>query len=398
MKIALVADTFPPMRTSGAVQLRDLAQEFVRQGHDLTVLLPTAGLDSAWKVEVIDGARVVRLIAPKTKDVCYVRRTMAEWLMPYAMRLALARSPLAEERWDGVVWYSPSIFHGPFVKFLKLQSGCRGYLIIRDIFPEWAADIGLIRPGIAYSFFKKVAQSQYAAADIIGVQTPGNLDYFVNWEERAAGCKVEVLQNWLGPQMGTTCRIRVDETCLTGRKVLVYAGNMGVSQGMDIVLDLAERMRQRDDLGFLLVGRGSEVARLRARAAAATLDNILFCDEIDPNEIPDLYAQCHVGIIALNTRHNSHNIPGKFLSYLQNGLPVLANVNAGNDLAGVVRSHRVGEVCESNELEEFVMKCEVLIDKIASDSEVNTRCRELIQKFYTVEKTVKQIVSALAHS
>jgi hypothetical protein len=159
MRIALVADTFPPLRTSGAVQLRDLSRELVRQGHQLTVLLPAADLDGLWRLDDWEGVRVLRLHAPKTKDIGYVRRTLNEFWMPFAMRRQLRRSPLAHERFDGVVWYSPSIFHGPLVQALKRQSRCPSYLIIRDIFPEWAVDMGLIGRGVPYKVLDAVARN-----------------------------------------------------------------------------------------------------------------------------------------------------------------------------------------------------------------------------------------------
>ncbi|MFC3087939.1 glycosyltransferase [Tabrizicola soli] len=183
MKLVLIADTFPPLRSSGAVQLRDLARAFVRQGHEVTVLLPAAEIAGYWAEEPFDGARVMRLKAPATKDIGYVRRTLGEWRMPYAMRRALGQSPLAGARWDGVIWYSPSIFHAPLVRTLKARSRCKSYLIIRDIFPEWAVDLGLMRKGLPYRFFKWIARQQYEAADIIGVQTPGNTGYFQHWQQ-----------------------------------------------------------------------------------------------------------------------------------------------------------------------------------------------------------------------
>ena len=148
MRIALIADTFPPLRSSGAVQLRDLSREFARQGHSLCVLLPAPDQREPWRMEEFDGAQVLRLKAPRTKDIGYVRRTLAELVMPFAMLQNLRKSPLAEEQWDGVVWYAPSIFHGPLVSALKKSSRCKGYLVIRDIFPEWAVDMGLMGRGL----------------------------------------------------------------------------------------------------------------------------------------------------------------------------------------------------------------------------------------------------------
>ena len=397
MRIALIADTFPPLRTSGAVQLRDLSWEFARQGHQLTVLLPASDLDRDWELQNADGVEVLRLRAPRTKDIGYVRRTLGELLMPFAMLRNLRKSPLARQKWDGVVWYAPSIFHGPLASALKRASGCKGYLIIRDIFPEWAVDMGLMGRGLPYRFFDAVARYQYSVADVIGVQTPGNLAYFENWRQ-LPGRTLEVLQNWLGEPAKKPCAIRVDATLLAGRKVFVYAGNMGVAQGMDRVLDLAERLLHRPDVGFLFVGRGSDAARLKTTAQARGLSNVVFFDEIDPDEIPDLYAQCSVGIVALDPRHQSHNIPGKFLTYIQSGLPVLANVNAGNDLAALIRREQVGQVCESNDVEQLARMAETLLSQISTDLALPLRCSQLFARQFSVEQAVCQILTALMHS
>jgi len=395
MRLALIADTFPPLRTSGAVQLRDLSREFARQGHVLTVMLPDPDLIDSWRIEEFDGARVIRLQAPRTKDVSYVRRTLAEMAMPFAMMRNLRKSPLAMERWDGVVWYAPSIFHGPLVSAIKKTSRCKSYLIIRDIFPEWAVDMGLMGRGFPYRFFDTVARYQYSVADVIGVQTPGNQRYFDRWMEQP-NRELAVLQNWLDKPAQVRCSIRVEETALAGRKVFVYAGNMGVAQGMDILLDLAEKLRSRSDVGFLFVGRGSDAARLKAASKLRKLDNVLIFGEIDPDEIPDLYAQCDAGIVALDPRHKTHNIPGKFLTYMQSGLPVLSNINAGNDLAKMIRDVRVGQVCETNQVDELQQLTEKLLDQIETDSGLSARCTALFEREFAVENTVKQIVAALS--
>lgn len=395
MRFALIADTFPPLRTSGSVQLRDLSREFARQGHHLTVLLPSADLESPWQVEDVEGVRVLRLRASRTKDVGYVRRTLAEFLMPFQMRRNLQRSPLAQETWDGVIWYAPSIFHGPLARSLKRASRCRGYLILRDIFPDWAVDMGLMRSGgLPHRFFDAVARYQYGVADVIGVQTPGNRAYLEEWATRP-GRRLEVLQNWLADTPATTCSISLRDSKLAGRKVFVYAGNMGVAQGMGVLIDLAERMRDRRDVGFLFVGRGSEAQRLAADAQARGLENVLFCDEIHPDEIPGLYRQCHVGLIALDPRHHSHNIPGKFLTYMQSGLPVLARINPGNDLAGLIREESVGEVAEGGDSASLHQLTLALLDKLAADEKIEDRCRSLYQRLFSPQSAVLQIVAAL---
>lgn len=394
MRIALIADTFPPLRTSGAVQLRDLSREFVRQGHAITVILPTAGLATPWLLEDMNGVQVLRLKAPRTKDIGYVRRTINEFLMPFVMLRNLRKSPLADVRWDGVVWYSPTIFLGPIANALKKVSYCHSYLIIRDIFPEWAVDMGLLGRGLPYRFFKAVEQYQYSVADVIGVQTPANLPYFNHWNGKS-GRRVEVLQNWLDDSPDVGCSISVADGVLVGRKIFVYAGNMGVAQGMNILLDLAESLLDRPEIGFLFVGRGSDAKRLRSDAEKRGLNNVLFQEEIDPSEIPGLYAQCHVGIVALDPRHKTHNIPGKFLTYMQAGLPVLASINPGNDLAELIKAESVGKVCVDPSIEVLACLALELLEDIRTDLDISDRCERLSAKLFSPAAVVKQIVAGL---
>ena len=394
MRIAIVADAYAPLRTSAAIQLRDLAAEFITQGHHPTVLVPVSGLQSTWSLDDVAGVEVLRVRSPQTKNVGYLRRTLTEVYMPFAVLRGLRQSTLSRVRWDGVVWYSPSIFHGPLVSALKRASSCRSYLILRDIFPEWSVDMGLMGRGLPYRFFKIIENYQYSVADVIGVQTPGNQAYFTDWSAQSDRC-VEVLQNWLAEAPDTGCSISIRDTPLAGRTIFVYAGNMGVAQGTGVLLDLAESLEDRKDIGFLFVGRGSDSQRLRSDALARGLDNVLFFDEIDPNEIPGLYAQCHVGLVALDPRHRTHNIPGKFVSYMQCGLPVLASINPGNDLVKLIEQVQVGRVCTDTTVESLRSMAQDLVTDITQDEDFKNRCKTLAARLFSPEVAVKQIVEAL---
>jgi len=393
LRIALIADVFPPLRSSGAVQLRDLSLEFIRQGYKVTVMIPSYDIDEAWSLEDMEGVEVLRLKALRTRDIGYIRRTINEFLMPFAMLHNLRKSPLSNMSWDGIVWYSPTIFLGPIANSLKKTNGCRSYLIVRDIFPDWAVDMGLLSRGLPYRFLKVIERYQYSIADVIGVQTPANLPYFDSWA-RAPERRVEVLQNWLAEAPDIGCSISVADSPLAGRTIFVYAGNMGVAQGMGILIDLAERLHDRQDIGFIFVGRGSDFHVLCDDAKVRELDNVIFYDEIASSEIPGLYAQCHVGIVALDPRHRTHNIPGKFLSYLQGGLPVLASINSGNDLADIIDREAVGRACLDHSVETLRRLAIECVDETTIDSNMSARCLSLSAKLFTPKSVVKQIIAA----
>jgi glycosyltransferase involved in cell wall biosynthesis len=394
MRIALIADAYPPLRTSCAVQMRDLAHALAGQGHAVTVLVPQVERGAPWILEDSGGVQVLRVAALQTKDRGYAMRVLAELLLPVMLWRGLRRSPLGSVRWEALAWYSPTIFLGPLVSWLKRASGCRSYLILRDIFPEWAVDMGLLKRGLPYRFFKMIERYQYSVADVIAVQSPSNLPYLGKWS-KAPGRRLEVLHNWLADAPDAGSSITVAQTPLAGRTIFVYAGNMGVAQDMDFVLGLATVMQPRSDVGFLFVGRGSEVSRLRSLAAERGLDNVVFRDEVDPREMPGLLAQCHIGIVALDSRHRTHNVPGKFLAYVQAGLPVLARINPGNDLAALIESRDVGRVYVGDSPEAFQAMAMELCGAAARRSAMSANARALAADTFSVAAAAAQVATAL---
>jgi glycosyltransferase involved in cell wall biosynthesis len=395
MRILFVADSYPPLRNSAAVQVKDLTSEFISLNNQVTVLAPNPSLKEPLSVVESEGAKVIFIRVLQARDSSYFKRTVAEILMPLIMIYRLKRSRILNGKdFEALIWYSPSIFFGPLIRYLQNLLQCKTYLIVRDIFPDWALDIGLMRKSLPYYFFKLVAAYQYSLADVIGVQSEGNKKYFTKWQSKQSR-SLEVLQNWYSKKPFNTSSISIENSSLAGRKIFVYAGNMGIAQGMESLLYLAERMSSNDEAGFVFVGRGAKVKNLKKYAEAKNLKNILFFDEIDPSEISDLYDQCHIGLIALAPGHKSHNIPGKFLSYMNNGLPVLACVNAGNDLIHLIQSAKVGAVISDNNLDSLEYEAHILLNQLASHFDYKNNCLTLSQDLFSSNIAALQILRAV---
>ena len=394
MLVALISEHYPPMRTSAAIQMWDLAKELFRQGHEPIVITPSTKVSCSWEVEVMDGIKVLRLSSWRPhKNGSYFLRTLSEFLLPFLMMYKLSKTPYRDHRWKLIIWYSPSIFFGPLIWKMKRSADCKTYLILRDIFPEWALDLELIQKGVTYCLFKLIANFQYSVADSIGVQTKSNLSYLKEWANRPHR-NLEVLNNWQTPSKNIGSCINVSNTSLAGRKIFAYIGNMGIAQGMDIFIDLAANLRHNKELGFLFVGRGSEVMRLRDHILKLSLSNILFLDEIDHQEMPALLEQCHVGLLALDPRHKTHNIPGKFLTYLLASLPVLARVNEDTDLAQLIENEGVGKVYIGESVEEFRLLAQGIVGNKVSYELMSTNGLKLAERMFSTKTAVHQILTA----
>jgi len=398
MRLALVADTFPPLRTSGAAQLLDLAKEIALRGHKLTVFIPIGSIHSRYKVSEEHGFRVVYIRSPNFKNKSNLMRGLAELLLPACMYFSLLGTRELSIRWDGVIWYSPTIFLSPFVHLLKFKSKCHSYLILRDIFPDWLLDMRLINKGAIYFFLKLAEKYQYSIADTVGVQTNGNLSYFSKRNNCASAQRIEVLHNWLGSLGTSISSIKLSNTPLKNRKIFIYTGNMGVAQGAGIFLELAKALIEKNDIGFLFVGRGTEVDKLKKIATDNLLQNVLFFDEVPPQELESIYQQCIVGLLSLDERHLSHNVPGKFLSYMRAGLPVLAVVNAGNDLINLINEKQVGKVTACRSLAQLEqLAFELLNETSFHQDELRFRCTLLAEEMFSPKIAADQILQTFSN-
>jgi len=387
MHILIISDAYPPMRTSCATQIFDLAQAFIEQSHQVSIIIPAHSQKASVEISNKDGPTIYSVRCFKTKDVGYVLRTLAEFINPFVIGLHLKRNQcFLNQKINGIAWYSPTIFWGPLVKELKTLFNCKAYLILRDIFPDWALDLGLLKKNLIYTFFKRVEWYQYGQADCIGVQSPNNLKYFQK-HNPSFGPKVEVLWNWGGQKDNKKCKIEISKSVLEGKKICVYAGNMGVAQGIHYLFELVKFLKNNEGIGFVFVGRGSELAWLRAESALLGLKNIIFYDEIDSKEITGLYAQCHIGLLSLDFRHTTHNIPGKLIRYLESKLPIVGFVNKGNDLMKISHDNSMGLLLD-NVSEEALGQAENFINNL----EFYEMKTEQIINLFDLKNKIKQII------
>lgn len=394
MHILIISDAYPPMRTSCATQIYDLAQAFLELDHQVSIIIPTHSQKKSVEISNTDGPTVYSVRCFKTKDVGYARRTIAEFINPFIIGFHLKRnSSFTAQKIHGITWYSPTIFWGPLVKQLKRLFNCKAYLILRDIFPDWANDLGLIKSNFIFYVFKRIAILQYQQANLIGIQSPNNSEYLIR-KYGINPLKIEVLWNWLSDIKSRPTSIHICKSKLANKTIFIYAGNLGKAQGCDSIFQLLMGCQSISNIGFVFVGRGSEKQWLERSVNKAGIANCLFFDEIDHKEIPSLFEQCHVGIFALDRRHQTQNIPGKFLDYLRSGMPVIGFINPGNDLIELFKTHKLGLLFEDNKLskEELAQKISEFLLHVR-DPSFRKNNKNTFNLYFNSEVAARQILN-----
>jgi glycosyltransferase involved in cell wall biosynthesis len=369
--------------------MHELAEELVSRGHVVTLLAPSSDLKVPCAVQQTTPFKAVRYRTGGIKGARLCFRAVNEMLLS-ATAWWRARAIIDREEYHLVIFYSPSIFFGPLVAFLKRRLRVRTYLVLRDIFPDWAVQAGILRKGIGYRVFKFFERVQYLNADRIGVETKGSVEYFRNSVHLP---KVELLRNWtrIDPIRAPVDRSLRRKLGLENKTVFLYGGNIGVAQDMDNIVRLARRMEEMSDVHFLLIGAGSEVERLKALVASGNARNITILPSIDNEEYLQFISQFDVGLISLDRRLRSFSTTGKLLGYLRCGLPVLASVNPGNELMDLLTSSGAG-LCSWNGDDETFYQNALVLRFAFSRRSMASRSRSLLESEFSVQAAADRIL------
>lgn len=366
--------------------------EFQRRNHEVMILTPNSRISRNVEITSEEGLRVIRVKTRKIKGASKIFRAVEEARLS-SLVWSRAKQFLLWNPADLIVFYSPTIFWGALVERLKSAWGCPSYLILRDIFPAWAVDAGILRKGLIYHFFRRKEIQQYKAADRIAVQSPANLRYF-EVEFASQRFPVEVLYNWMNLSMQDLPRTNYRKQLgLQGKIVFFYGGNLGTAQDVDNIIRLAGRLASHDHIRFLLVGEGSGVPRLMRSLAENGLQNVQVLPAVGHLEYLAMLSEFDVGLLSLDWRLKTHNVPGKLLGYMYWCKPTLASINPGNDLFEILETNQAG-LCLLNGDDQGL--CAAAL-RLANDAELRERMgqnsRKLLERLFSVNAAAAQILA-----
>jgi len=392
-RILILVVYYLPSTMSSAKLVDDLAHEFHRLGHEVLVAAPDNEIRKKCELTQEAGIKVLRIKTGEIKSASRWLRAFREMTLSSVMwrkgKAYFLRNPH-----DLIIYYSPTIFFGSLVARLKRCYRCPSYLILRDIFPQWAVDAGVLRRNSPiHRFFEYKEEQNYDAATVIGVQSPANLNYFSE-KSMEQKYKLEVLYNWAASTsdraLNSEYRRRLG---LQDKVVFFYGGNIGAAQDMDNIFRLAENMKKEEAAHFLLVGDGSEVQRMRALIVEKGLTNITLHPSVDQDAYLDMLSEFDVGLISLARGLKTQNFPGKMLSYMDRAKPILASINPGNDLGALIEKHDAGLVCINGDDVRF----EMLARRLLADRELRIRmgrnAHAMLEDCFSVSRTARQILS-----
>ncbi len=401
MRIALLPDDYLPSSTLvHAKMFHELALELIKQGHDVVVITP--GLpDQSDKLVIdnIDGVTIWRFRAGLRRGVGKLKRALNESLLSFkawdAVKYEIEKAPF-----DLCVNYSPTIFFGGFVSKLKQKYGTYVYLILRDMFPQWIIDEGMISEhSLIAKYFRYFEHLNYRASDKIGLMSRANIEFFSRINPQYKN--LEVLHNWasLAPVELESYSINIREQLkIEDKTVFFYGGNIGHAQDMSNLIRLAEGMKIYEEAHFLFVGQGDEFELIKSLKEEKGLVNVSILPSVSQSEYKELLTQVDVGLFSLARTHKAHNFPGKLLGYMVESLPILGSVNEGNDVINYINESESGMAFVNGEDSALLEGAHKLLVEPNLRTQMGENAYKLLKHHFSVEQASQTILLAMEES
>lgn len=375
----------------------DLVQELVRRGCDVKVLCP-AGDGAGVGLHSEGGVAVLRVHTGRLFRVGLVRKGWSNLRLPAQFGRAL-EPWLREWRAEWVITPTPPITLTPLVRRLKQRWGCRSYLILRDIFPQNAVDLGLLHNGLVLRHLRRLEQQTYATSDLIGCMSPGNRSYLLRGNSQVKARKVRLFSNWISPDDD---RLRDKtkakrEVGIDGEFVCLLGGNLGRPQRVDFFVDVAQAVGPDARVRFLVVGDGTERQWLEREVARRHLNHVTLLPWLDRQHYSKILEASDLGVILLHENFTIPNIPSRLLSYWKAGLPVLAAVNSCTDLAeSFLQRHGAGLTVAMNDVAGCATAIRALRDDPAACERMGRNGRAATERHYTTRDAASRLLEQLA--
>ena len=280
--------------------------------------------------------------------------------------LATVAGLAARGPFDGVIAVSPPLTFGAAGWLLARRHRCPLVFNVQDVFPDVAVEVGAIGSPRAIAFFRWLERATYRRADAVTVLSD-DLAANVSRKVDVAGGTgrrpvVRVVPNFVDTDSirpaDRMTRYRVEHG-LGDRTVVMYAGNLGHSQSLDLVVAAADRHRDRHDLVYVVNGGGVRADDLRA--AAAQRKNLVVVDYQPADRVPEVLASADLHLVPLRAGLGESSVPSKTYSVLAAGRPLVASIDEDSEVARVVVEAGAGLAVPPDDVEALVEAVEVLV-------------------------------------
>ncbi len=376
----------------------DLMRKFRNEGHEVYIVFPRErrhGLPT--QVREQEGVHLLGVRTLNVTKTNAIEKGIGQVSIEYLYKRAIKKH-FKDVSFDLILYSTPPITFPKVIAFAKKTNpSAKTYLLLKDIFPQNAVDMGMLAKtgikGLLYKFFRAKEKKLYALSDFIGCMSPANVRYVLEHNPEIPADRVEMAPNSLELKEGTHV---VDKTVLekynlpTDKPIFIYGGNLGIPQGIPFLIQCLESNADRDDSHFVVVGTGTYYQKLANWYETSKPKAVSIMKGLPKDDYDKLVQACQVGLIFLDYRFTIPNFPSRLLSYLENKIPIIACTDPNCDTGVIAEENGFGYYAPSNDVTAFTKS----VDKMLAGDMVGMGergYRYLIEN-YLIEHTYNQIM------
>lgn len=367
----------------------DLLRYFRDAGHSVYTISPyekRTGLQTAYEEK--NGIHMLHVRTGNvTGMVSLIEKGLAQ-LSIEPIFIKAIKKYYSNVKFDLVMYSTPPITFCNAIEYVKRRDNAKTYLLLKDIFPQNAVDIGMMSKsgikGHLYKFFRNKEKKLYGLSDYIGCMSPANVEYVKqnnpeidNYRVEVCPNCIEVVDKSINAEERRSIRKKYDIPLK--KRVFVYGGNLGKPQGIDFLIECLHSQENSKDNYFLIVGDGTEYGKIEEFVKSSNQNNIRLMKRLPQEDYDTMVGACDVGMIFLDHRFTIPNFPSRVLSYMQAKIPVLACTDPNTDIGKIIEEAGFGSWCESNDVNGFV-EC---VNKIMQIQSVAEKEWNYLNKYYS---------------
>lgn len=378
----------------------DVIKALRKQGHKVSVLCTREkrlGLETELAFE--EGVKILRLKIGNITRCSMIEKGINTILIERNFINAVKKY-FSKDEFDLVIYNTPPITLGGVVKFCKRQFKCKSYLILKDIFPQNAVDIGLMSTkgikGLLYKLFRHKEIVLYKNSDRIGCMSQGNVEYLLKHNTFIDKNTVEIFPNAvfnmrevMPKNKEVLDKYGIDSNLLT----FIYGGNLGKPQGLDFLVEGIKKC-SHINAHFIIVGSGSEKNRIFE--ALRNSNNVSLLEHLPSDDYNTLCASCDIGMVMLDMRFTIPNYPSRMLSYMENAMPIFACTDKATDVKELIETQaNCGKWCYSGSIEDFESNIKWFVENTDKLSTLGQNGRNYMEKYFNTDICVERLENAV---
>jgi glycosyltransferase involved in cell wall biosynthesis len=328
----------------------DLLKCFSKNGYNITIVSPVERrFKIGTRLREVNQITYLDVRTLNIQKTIFFEKGLGTILIKFNYIFSIKKY-LSTRSYDLVLYTTPPITFYPVIKYLKLKYKSFCYLLLKDIFPQNAVDLGIIKKNsLLYHYFRNQEIKLYKISDFIGCMSRANLEYILRNNKFLDKKKVEV-----NPNSISINRInQYDNKKINQSLKLIYGGNLGKPQGIPYLINAIKACSDINNIEFVIAGNGTEDYLVKEWIKNENPKNVTYFPMLPQSEYDKLLLSADIGLICLDKKFTIPNYPSRILSYMEYGMPVICLTDDNTDVGKEARQNGYGYWCLSDDVITF---------------------------------------------